>query len=88
MRGEDHRAFLDVLEAGEAVGLVDEGDALTLQVVGRVRVVDEHPKHVHRTMRFLAYAFGDSKRIHDAVAVAARRDLEHFHIRRCRVYVR
>ena len=79
MRGEDHGAFLDVLEPVEPVRLVDQRHALALQVVGGMRVVDQHAEHVDRAFGLLAHAFGDPKGVHHAVAVAAGGDLEDFH---------
>ena len=77
--GEDDRAFPDVLEAGEPVRLIDQGDPLRLEVIGGVRVVNEHAEHVHGPLCLLADPPGDPERVHDAVAVPARRDLQDFH---------
>ncbi len=85
MRGEDHSPPLDLAQPGQSIGLVDEGDALLLEIIGRVGVVDEHAEHVHRPFSFLAHAFGDPKGVHHAVAVAPGRDLDYFHSER--VYV-
>ena len=65
---------------GKSVGLVHESDALGLEIVGRVGVVDEHAEHVHGPVGLLAHALGDPEGVHHAVAVPARRDLEHFHL--------
>jgi hypothetical protein len=76
---EDHGPFLYVVEAGEPVRLIDQRDALLLQVVGRVSVVDEHAQHVDRAVGLLTDALGDPERVDHAVAVPARGDLEDFH---------
>src|SRR5438034_4529337 len=80
VRCEVARSFRVVLGPGEPVGLVDERDALLLKVVGGVRVVDQHAKHVNWAFGLLAHALGDTEGIHHAVAVPARRDLDDFHV--------
>ena len=76
---EDHRPFFDVLEPAQPVRLVHQRDPLLLQVVGGVGVVHEHAEHVHGAFGLLTHALGDAERIHHAVAVPARRDLDYFH---------
>ena len=79
MRGEDHSAFFDVFESFQPVRLVDERDALTLQVVRGVGVVDQHAEHMDGSLGLFAHPLGDAERVHHAVAVAARCDLENLH---------
>ncbi len=79
VRGEDHRSVLDLFEARQPIGRIDQGDSLRLQVVGRVRVVHEHAQHVHRAVGLLAHPLCDSERIDHAMAVTARRDPDDFH---------
>lgn len=80
MRGEDDGPLFDVAQAGEPVGLIHKSDALLLEIVGRVRVVDEHAKHVHRPFCLFSHSLGDSERIDHAVAIAAGRDLQDLHL--------
>jgi uncharacterized RDD family membrane protein YckC len=80
MRREDDRPFLDLAEAGEPVGLIDESDPLPLEIIGGVCVVDEHAEHVNRPVCLLAYSFGDPEGVYHAVAVPARGDLDYFHL--------
>src|SRR5690349_2449487 len=77
--GEDDRPFFDLVQPGQPVGLIDELDALGLQVVGGVGVVDEHAEHVHRPLCLFPHPFGDPERVNDAVAVPTRRDLQDLH---------
>src|SRR5262249_41472404 len=79
VRGEDHRAALDLFQAGESVRGVDQPDALVLELVGDVCVVDELAEHVHRTIGGLTHTLGDAESVDYAVAVTARRDSHHFH---------
>src|SRR5256885_7248478 len=80
VRREDDGAVLDVLQPRKAVGLVHKRDALFLQVVCGMGVVNEHAEHVDRALGLFAYSLRDPKRVHHAVAVAPRRDLHDFHV--------
>src|SRR2546425_445602 len=79
VRGEDHRAVLDLVETCQAVGRIDQRDPLRLEIVCRVRVVNQHAEHVHRPIGLFAHPLGDPERIDHAVAVAARGDPDDFH---------
>ncbi len=80
MRGEDHRAAVDRLQALEPVIAVDQLDAVFLELIGDMGVVDEVAEHPDLLARMgLRGLLGGPDRFHDAVAIATRRDLEHVH---------
>jgi hypothetical protein len=79
MRGEDDGPLFDLAQAGESIGLIHKSDALLLEIVGRVGVVDVHAKHLHRPFCLFSHSLGDPKSVYHAMAVATRRDLEDFH---------
>jgi hypothetical protein len=60
--------------------LIHEGDALLLEIVGRMRVVDEHTEHVHGPFCLFSHSLGDPKCVHHAMAVPAGGDLENLHL--------
>src|SRR5215472_4659494 len=70
---EDDGAAADLFEAREPARGVDQPNALLLELVGDVGIVDELTKHVHGAVRGLTDALGDPERVHHAVAVASRR---------------
>src|SRR5207245_10441058 len=63
----------------QAVGRIGQRDALRLEIVCRVRVVNQHAEHVHRPIGLFAHPLGDPERIDHAVAVATRGDPDDFH---------
>ena len=80
MRGEDHGAAVDRVQALEPVVAVDQLDAVFLQLVGHMRVVDEVAEHPDLLAGAgLGGLLGGADRFDDAVAVATRRDLEDVH---------
>src|SRR5260370_27176326 len=50
-----------------------------MEDVGGVGVVDQNPEPVDRPLGLLPHSLGDPERVHDAVAVPARRDLQDLH---------
>ena len=80
VRGEDHGSAVDLVQALEPVVTVDQLDPVFLQLVGDVGVVDEVAQHPDLLARMrLRRLLGRADRFDDAVAVAARRDLQHVH---------
>ena len=80
MRGEDHGAAVDRLQALEPVVTIDQLDAVFLQLVGDVGVVDEIAEHPDLLARMgLRGLLGGTNRLNDAVAISTRRDLEDVH---------
>src|SRR5437879_3750996 len=84
MGGEDHGAGVDPLKAGETVVLVDEVDAVLLQLVGDVLVMDQVAKHVDGLWHSLGPSLGaqlasDLDGVDDAMAVASRGDFDDLH---------
>ena len=80
VRGQDHGSAVDLVQALEPVVAVDELDPVFLQLVGHVGVVDEIAEHPDLLARMrLGRLLGGSDRFHDAMAIAARRDLQHVH---------
>ncbi len=80
VRGEDHRAAVDRVQALEPVVAIDQFDAVFLELVGDVRVVDEVTQHPDLLAGpGFGRLLGGANRFDDAVAVATRRDLEDVH---------
>src|SRR5438132_13643233 len=80
MGREDHRAGVDRVQALEPAVTVDQLDPVCLEFVGHVGVVNEVTEHPDLFARpRLGRLLGGADRLHDAVAVATRRDLEAVH---------
>ena len=80
MGGEDHGAALDLVQALETVVPIDQLDPVLLQLVGDVDVVDkvtEHPDLFSGMSPGSLFCRPD--RLHHAVAVATRSDLDYVH---------
>src|SRR5213080_3278062 len=80
MGREDDGAAVDGLESFEPVVAVDQLDAILLQLVGDMGVVDEVAEHSDLLPRVgFRRLLRGADRLDDAVAIATRGDLEDVH---------
>src|SRR5438876_12406099 len=80
MGGEDDGAAVDGLESFEPVVAVDQLDAILLQLVGDMGVVDEVAEHSDLLPRAgFRRLLRSADRLDDAMAIATRGDLEDVH---------
>jgi hypothetical protein len=80
--GEDHRPGLDLLQPLHAVGSVDQGDAVLLELAGDVLVVHQVAEHgdLLALGALAAHPLGDADGLDHAVAVATRGDADNLHL--------
>src|SRR5689334_20491392 len=80
MGREDHGAAIDLVEPFETIVTVDQLDAVSLQLVGDVRVVNEIAEHADLLAGVgFGRLFGGTNSLDHAVAITTGRDLENVH---------